>query len=242
MTANLFREIFDSYADGFEEAFRPGYAIAVICGSDSDDNMRRLTEAEQTLGEYVPQSFHLIRGGSIMVFVYGLEDNGSRSGKNSHVTGLEQLSREYSLFCGLSSIFTDLSQRRGFKLQARKALNLGKQQNRPGCVFAADSMYTDILISGAIDRIGRQILELSDIKSLYEHDLKNRTDYLRTLEHYLKHENRLSQAADSMFIDRSTMKYRLKKIKNIMQNDFDEPLVAKRLKLGIYVFRFGVGQ
>ncbi|MPN18220.1 hypothetical protein SDC9_165579 [bioreactor metagenome] len=98
-------------------------------------------------------------------------------------------------------------------------------------------MYTEIMMSGAIDLIGKQILELSDIIKLSEFDKKNQTNYLRTLEQYLLYGNKLARAADSMFIDRSTMKYRLGKTKDIIQKDFDQPSIAKQFRLGIFVFR-----
>ena len=42
-----------------------------------------------------------------------------------------------------------------------------------------------------------------------------------------------------MFIDRSTMKYRLQKIRSILGEDIDAPDVARRLEFGIAVYRLG---
>jgi DNA-binding PucR family transcriptional regulator len=98
-------------------------------------------------------------------------------------------------------------------------------------------MYTQIILSGALDRLGKQILELSDVTRLFEYDRQNQTNYLRTLERYLLHGNKLSRAASSMFVDRSTMKYRLRKIKGMIQQDFEDPDAAKRLLAGIAVFK-----
>lgn len=121
--------------------------------------------------------------------------------------------------------------------QAIKALKIGKSENPSGYIFTADSLYTKILLSGAIERLGKQILELSDIRCLAQYDADNRTEYLRTLEQYLIYGNRLSNAAKSMFIDRSTMKYRLSKIMDIIKKDIDRPDVAKQLRTGIAIYR-----
>jgi sugar diacid utilization regulator len=40
-----------------------------------------------------------------------------------------------------------------------------------------------------------------------------------------------------MFIDRGTMKYRLYKIKGMIRQDFENPDAAKRLMMGISVFK-----
>ena len=77
----------------------------------------------------------------------------------------------------------------------------------------------------------------SEIKKLSEYDERNHTEYLDTLEKYLFFGNRLSSAAASMFIDRSTMKYRLQKIEDLIGVDTEDPDAARRLQIGIAVFR-----
>lgn len=85
--------------------------------------------------------------------------------------------------------------------------------------------------------MGKKVLELSEVTLLADYDEKNNTDYLATLEAYLSFGNRLSAAASSMFIDRSTMKYRLQKISDLLCADFDDLDTAKRLSLGIAIHK-----
>ncbi|HWQ77838.1 MAG TPA: helix-turn-helix domain-containing protein [Anaerovoracaceae bacterium] len=237
MARNLFGEIYGKHPNDGKAQFSSGYAIAVMCGLDVNGASEELEAAERALQMFLPHSFHLISNGNIMAFLYGLGSDMLPRPNDGLITQLERFSSKYHLYCGISSRFDDLSQRRGYKLQALQALKLGRDRNPSGYVFTADSMYAAVLISGAIVRIGKQILELSDIRKLAEYDEKIHTDYLHTLEQYLKYGNRLSPAADSMFIDRSTMKYRLQKVKSIIEKDIDQPSVAKQLRLGVSVFR-----
>ena len=98
-------------------------------------------------------------------------------------------------------------------------------------------MYFELIVSGAVERVGKRVLELSEIAMLADYDEKNHTEYLATLEAYLNFGNRLSPAASSMFIDRSTMKYRLQKIADLLGSDFEQPDTAKRLAIGIAVHK-----
>ena len=104
-------------------------------------------------------------------------------------------------------------------------------------VTQADDVYFELIVSGAVERVGKRVLELSEIAMLADYDEKNHTEYLATLEAYLNFGNRLSPAASSMFIDRSTMKYRLQKISDLLGSDIEQPDTAKRLAIGIAVHK-----
>ncbi len=69
-----------------------------------------------------------------------------------------------------------------------------------------------------------------------EYDAENKTNYLKTLELYLRCNNRITAASKAGFIDRGTMKYRLQKIRSLLQMDFDQAENAKLLRLGIAVY------
>ena len=101
---------------------------------------------------------------------------------------------------------------------------------------ARDS-YQELMLAGALAQVGPTVLELSEVRALAEYDERNHTEYLDTLEKYLAFGNRLSGAAASMFIDRSTMKYRLQKIGDLLGADTDDPAAARRLQLAIAVHR-----
>lgn len=88
--------------------------------------------------------------------------------------------------------------------------------------------------------MGKKVLQLTEIEFLAAYDESNHTEYLATLDAYLRYGNRLSPAASSMFIDRSTLKYRLQKISDLLGVDFEDTEVSKRLSMGIAVHRTGV--
>ncbi|MDR1193439.1 MAG: helix-turn-helix domain-containing protein [Peptococcaceae bacterium] len=237
LSKNLLEGLYSVSASDLPGRFEPGYAVAALGGFDGENRLKEMEEAERDLRAFVPRSFHLISDGVLLVFLYNM-GGGLGGGIDADILAqLEGIARRYRFRCGISSKFELLAQRKGFRLQAAQALERGKSGE--GYVFSASSMYTQIILSGALDRLGKQILELSDVVTLFEYDKRNQTSYLSTLEQYLLHGNKLSRAASSMFVDRSTMKYRLRKIKSMIQQDFENPDAAKRLLMGIAVFKAG---
>lgn len=62
----------------------------------------------------------------------------------------------------------------------------------------------------------------SVLGSLYDHDLINGTEYLKTLESYFEANGNVSLAAKRSFIHRNTFIYRIDKIKEILKNDLND--------------------
>ena len=236
MARSLFGDAHGAYPGSSSYQLRPGYAVAVMRRMDKWGGPGELEEAERALSGFVPAALHLISDRYILAFMYDLGYD-SFSGDCMLLAQLRHYTGKHRLYCGLSGIFEDLSQRQGFRRQAREALKLGMAANPRAHIFTADSMFADIIRSGAAERIGCDMLELSDVARLAQYDQANRTDYLWTLEQYLAYSNQLSLAAGSMFIDRNTMKYRLKKIREIIAADFSTPHVAMQLKQGIAMHR-----
>lgn len=203
---------------------------------------KALSIAERDLPAFIPRSVCMTSGQILLVMLFDLEKSAlSRDSQSALLTQLDIFVRKYQLYCGLSSVFRDLSQRRNYKHQAMGALRLGARSNPAGYLFRADELYTEVMLSEAVKRAGKQILTLSDVTALVKYDTENKTSYLNTLRQYLRCNGRIAAAAKSIFIDRGTMKYRLQKILDLMQIDFDQPETARLLRLGIAIYNAAKG-
>nr|WP_279380137.1 helix-turn-helix domain-containing protein [Sporosalibacterium faouarense] len=63
------------------------------------------------------------------------------------------------------------------------------------------------------------------------------TDYVETLDTYLKNEMRPTKTADELFLHRSSLSKRLKKISKLLDADLDDPDVRLYLRICLYLFR-----
>lgn len=227
---SVFGNLYDLRFGGSSGVLEPGYVFAALGGAP----VQELAEAEQALMRVLPNSFHLINNERLFVFISGVkrEQYGQMLGR------LAFFAENSSLRCGVSDVFGDLEERSGFRRQAEQALRLAEAPGSGG-VCTAVEQYQPLMLAGALEQVGSRVLELSEVLSLADYDERNHTDYLTTLERYLAFGNRVSPAAAEMFIDRSTMKYRLQKIRSILGEDIDDPAVARRLEFGISIHRFG---
>lgn len=231
ISRSIFGDLYELRFDGLSKGLEPDYMLAVMRPEGNFDE-RRLSELSRSLTKLVPRSYRLVSGGRLYAFCYDVG-----SSRMSSVTDKLRYFCEFnSLICGLSDSFAVLGERGGYRKQAEQALKLSLAAGRRG-VTQADDVYFELIVSGAVERVGKRVLELSEIAMLADYDEKNHTEYLATLEAYLNFGNRLSPAASSMFIDRSTMKYRLQKISDLLGSDIEQPDTAKRLAIGIAVHK-----
>lgn len=231
ISKSLFGDLYELRFNGLSTGIEPDYVVAAMSPAAPADE-RTLAELGRALVKLVPQSFRLVTGGRLYIFAYGI---GSRRMCSFH-DKLRYFCELNSLVCGVSDSFGSLKQRGGYRRQAEQVLKLSLDEGRRG-VTLVDDVYFEMILSGAVESVGKKVLELSEVTLLADYDEKNNTDYLATLEAYLSFGNRLSAAASSMFIDRSTMKYRLQKISDLLCADFDDPDTAKRLSLGIAIHK-----
>lgn len=73
---------------------------------------------------------------------------------------------------------------------------------------------------------------------LEEQDKINNSDLVETLECYLACNCNLSKTADQLFVHRNTMKYRIKKIKEILVVDFSDPNACFTLRFAFKIKKY----
>lgn len=73
------------------------------------------------------------------------------------------------------------------------------------------------------------------IVSLFEAKVKYKDDLFDTLKYYLDYDRSVSKTAALMYAHKNTVIYRIKKIKSMINEDFDEPRVRNYLRASINV-------
>lgn len=75
---------------------------------------------------------------------------------------------------------------------------------------------------------------------LVETDKTEGTEYVQTLRHFFLNNQSVSATAKSMFLHRNTILYRLNKIKELLEDDFDHPAVRLHLQISLILYDMGV--
>ena len=133
---------------------------------------------------------------------------------------------DQSFVIGVGSALTGirrlhLSYRRA-KAAARMAEVFRTDGERNGFMLTQfDTMGIWRLLSMVSDRQLLAEFEEEYLKPLEDYDAAHDSEYVRTLEYYLKYNGSIRQVADAMFIHRNTISYRMNHIREILGSPLD---------------------
>lgn len=138
--------------------------------------------------------------------------------------------------CGVGLPVTDLSKWRDSFRQAGQALEMSRRLKSEQALYFPDLSVNRLLLQL------ENHPELSAFKDeilgpLLEYDSKEQL--VQTLESYFKHNGNLSQAADSLFIHRNTLIYRMERIAEITGMDLDKTETRLAVQLALHIHRMG---
>ncbi|MEG1985355.1 MAG: helix-turn-helix domain-containing protein, partial [Oscillospiraceae bacterium] len=211
------------------ENFHSPFVIAAFkfrsSGESNCDYSFALTEFEY----HFPNSFSLVNRGIMYAFFFDCQCESWNE--------LDNFSYQHQLYAGVSDFFDSLENRHFFKLQAKELLQLAENTKDKKYLCLYFDHYSELMLLNASDRFGAHMLILSDVRRLAKLDKEGGTLYLDTLEQYLLCRNIPSAAAKALFIDRGTLRYRLQKILDTLNIDFESPTYAKALFASIQLFR-----
>lgn len=139
---------------------------------------------------------------------------------------------------GIGGTCSDLKDFKSVILQAQKALEISKRCGKKDCI----TNYKDL----GIYRLFFEMSTYNEMKNLYneillklkEYDEKNSTNLMETLIVYLEQNRNLGKTAEILYVHRNTMKYRIKRIEEILQCDLRDEQVVFNIMLCVMVGRF----
>jgi sugar diacid utilization regulator len=108
-------------------------------------------------------------------------------------------------------------------VQASVALDVGSRRKPYLWIHHFNQVALMYLLEQSTRRLPGTMTCHEGLLRLKEHDRKNHTEYVPTLKAYLEVHLHATQAAQQLFIHRSTFLYRLEKIREILQSDLTDP-------------------
>ncbi|WP_426350321.1 PucR family transcriptional regulator [Alloiococcus sp. CFN-8] len=82
---------------------------------------------------------------------------------------------------------------------------------------------------------GRTLTLSRSYVKLKEIDTNQKTQYIFTLKNFFLSNQNSTEASERMFIHRNTINYRLNRIREIIDDDFDDPIIRLHLQLSIMI-------
>ncbi|ULL15268.1 PucR family transcriptional regulator [Paenibacillus sp. H1-7] len=143
---------------------------------------------------------------------------------------------DVTLSCGIGGIRERFAELSGSYREALKALAIGEHS-----WSAAVTHYDDVMVEQLLlDVPGHPVLMgLAErlVVPLETYDKEYGTQLLQTLEVYLRTGGNTKRVAEELFIHRNSVLYRLERIREILQIDFNAPETRFRLDLAIRYWR-----
>lgn len=175
----------------------------------------------------IPEGYTLIYQRGITVIV-NLSYSNTRV--SDVVSQLSPLLREGLLEMGVSSEIYDFFQLRQGHLQACAALELGHGSSSTSWCHHFEDYILEFLLKKGQESLLPELLCSNKLLLLKQYDEKNKTEFYHTLKIYLEKERNVLQTAKELFIHRSTLFYRLdriRKIADVRPEDAKERLVLQ---------------
>ena len=126
--------------------------------------------------------------------------------------------------------------------QSLKAIELGRHMNRECNLYHYKNYLFEHMLSTCSDQQELYQFCHPSFFLLREYDRRNNTSYLKFLYQYLENTNNPCGVITTLNIHRNTLKYRLDKIKGIMNVDLRDSKQLLLLYLSFQILRYKEGK
>jgi len=138
--------------------------------------------------------------------------------------------------CGVGLPVSELSDWRDSFRQAGQALEMSRRLRDDQALY-----FPDLSVNRLLMQLENhpELLAFKDeiLGSLLAYDSKEQL--IQTLESYFRHNGNLSQAAESLFVHRNTLIYRMERIAEITGLDLDKTETRLAVQLALHIHRMG---
>lgn len=145
--------------------------------------------------------------------------------------------RENLCKAGISPEFEDLADISFAVNSARAALETGNESRPHLWYYTFDDLRLEYILSCCTKNISADLICHPAIKTLKKYDAKHSGELCRTLYVYIKNNLNMTQAAEEMFIHRTTFFHRMNKIRELTKLDLDDPKTVLELKISYEIIK-----
>ncbi len=152
----------------------------------------------------------------------------------------EEVLDKMGYIAGLSNEFFSINQTGIYMKQADYAVEVGSQTDSNSHVFYFGELILQYMLTRFNGEFPVECLFSKGLISLIEHDKHSNTDYIQTLDIYLKNEMSITQTSNELFLHRSSLLSRLDKIRKLLDADLDDPDVRLYIRICLYLLTSGI--
>lgn len=210
--------------------------------------LKELEDRKAMPKDYMLVSLNVLMNSAVHTIIFNndiigllrLRNNGDICNNESFIL-LRSILQRMDYVCGVSNEFSDIAQLDNAYLEAGFALDqLFKEDVRQILGFFRDRPL-EYMLSRVNGELPLSELYSKELLRLYEYDRRHNSNYLKTLNVYLKTEMNATQTAKMLFIHRSSFLKRLEKITKLLGTDLEDPKKRMYYRLIFSAWEAGYG-
>lgn len=133
------------------------------------------------------------------------------------------LLKKNSLKAGISNEFDDIFKVKSFFLQAEKAYETGLETDPSNSIYHFKDYAVPYILAQYGNELPLEMICCEGLMRLREYEKDSSVEYFKTLITYMRNNMNAIKTAKDLYIHRSTMLFRLNRIKEILQMDLNDP-------------------
>lgn len=149
--------------------------------------------------------------------------------------GLAPLCRDYCLYAGVSSPVRGIRELYLAYHQAQTALAQAFRLQTDQWILPFSACAMDYILNNLQTPLRPSQIAAPELQRLIEYDAEEGTQYFDTLRVYLQNERSIPRTSEALIIHRTTLLYRLKKIKALTELELNDPLQRLYLTLSLWL-------
>lgn len=146
--------------------------------------------------------------------------------------------RDMNMRAGVSNILCDIKNLVNIYKQANIALKTGMRLWGHFWIYRFSRVAPYYVLEQSISELSVEAVCAPKIMELLRYDAIHKTEYYHTVKAYLECNLNLARTSEVLFIHRTTLLYRLERIKQIFDIDFKDPLERMYFQLSINLISY----
>lgn len=208
------------------------YCLLII--TDREDRLINTRVTRNIFELLFPEAKSVIYNNNIVMLIGTPKD---KKLKPSDYDRIRELCSKYEVAAGISNSFHDITELRAYYLQALTAIHIGMPEKKEPDLFRYSDVYISHLLSVFSDQETPESFCHPALRRLIEYDEKNNTELADTVYHWLTEERNASHTAEAMHVHRNTIIYRLKKIEELVDVNWENFRERQYIILSYEYFR-----
>ena len=142
--------------------------------------------------------------------------------KENFFSNFPYLIRDFGCKAGISDFFSDFSMLSNYRRQADIALELGNQKNPTRWYYFFTDYTLDYMISQMTTLFTPDQLAHKGLQKLHAYDQEHDTEFVKTLQYYILNRFNASEAAQKLYIHRTTFIRRMERIEQLISLNLED--------------------